>query len=311
KTKDNWNCFNHIIWRNVLYYTAIHIAAIYGGYLVFTSAKILTTLFAIFLYHISIFGVTAGIHRLWSHRAYKASLPLRIILGIFSTIAYQGTIYEWAREHRAHHKYSETDADCVNSKRGFFFAHCGWLMCAPHPAVADHGDKIDSSDMLADPVVAIQRRHYKPAAIILCFVMPSVVPMYLWSETFCNAFFVCVWLRYILALNACWLVNSVAHMWGYKPYDVSIGPTDNSPISALVLGEGFHNFHHTFPWDYSTSEWGWKCNVTTLILDQLATIGWVYDRRYATRDLIEKRKTRTGPKAHTFIHQDIGVIWNC
>jgi len=69
----------------------------------------------------------------------------------------------------------------------------------------------------------------------------------------------------------------------------------------LISGEGYHNFHHTFPWDYSTSEWGWNINLTTFILDQLAKIGWVYDRRYVTKDLIEKRKTRTGPQTDKYI----------
>jgi fatty-acid desaturase len=34
-------------------------------------------------------GVTAGAHRLWSHRSYKAKLPLRIFLCICHSIAGQ------------------------------------------------------------------------------------------------------------------------------------------------------------------------------------------------------------------------------
>jgi fatty-acid desaturase len=34
-------------------------------------------------------GITAGAHRLWAHRSYKATWQLRIILGIFQTIAFQ------------------------------------------------------------------------------------------------------------------------------------------------------------------------------------------------------------------------------
>ena len=32
------------------------------------------------------------------------------------------------------------------------------------------------------------------------------------------------------------------------------------------MGEGFHNYHHTFPYDYSTSEWGFRLNVTTRLV---------------------------------------------
>lgn len=63
------------------------------------------------------FGVTGGAHRLWSHKAYKAKTPLRIILMLSYCVAGQNTLYEWVRDHRIHHKYSETDADPHNSNR--------------------------------------------------------------------------------------------------------------------------------------------------------------------------------------------------
>jgi hypothetical protein len=34
-------------------------------------------------------GVTAGAHRLWCHRSYKAKWPLRLLLCIFQTAAFQ------------------------------------------------------------------------------------------------------------------------------------------------------------------------------------------------------------------------------
>lgn len=63
------------------------------------------------------FGITAGAHRLWTHRSYKAKLPLRILLVMLNTMSYGMKILEWARDHRVHHKYSETDADPYNVKR--------------------------------------------------------------------------------------------------------------------------------------------------------------------------------------------------
>lgn len=81
-----------------------------------------------FLYSISGLGITAGAHRLWAHRSYKARFPLRVILMIFNTIAFQDAAMHWARDHRVHHKYSETDADPHNATRGFFFSHMGWLL---------------------------------------------------------------------------------------------------------------------------------------------------------------------------------------
>ena len=103
-------------------------------------------------------GVTAGAHRLWSHESYKAKLPLRIFLAFWFVLAGQNDLYEWCRDHRAHHKFSETNADPHNSHRGFFFAHMGWLMINKHPEVKRKGSTIDLSDLLADPVVRFQKK---------------------------------------------------------------------------------------------------------------------------------------------------------
>lgn len=53
-------------------------------------------------------GITAGAHRLWAHRAYKATWQLRLILIFVNLIAFQNSIYEWVRDHRLHHKYTDT-----------------------------------------------------------------------------------------------------------------------------------------------------------------------------------------------------------
>lgn len=40
-------------------------------------------------YIVSGLGITAGAHRLWSHRTYKARLPLKVFLIISNTMAFQ------------------------------------------------------------------------------------------------------------------------------------------------------------------------------------------------------------------------------
>lgn len=105
------------------------------------------------------FGVTGGAHRFWSHRSYKAKTPLRIILMLCFSLAGQNTIYDWVRDHRVHHKFSETKADPHDSNRGFFFAHVGWLMMNKHPEVIRKGNKLDMSDILNDPVVQFHQKY--------------------------------------------------------------------------------------------------------------------------------------------------------
>jgi stearoyl-CoA desaturase (delta-9 desaturase) len=58
------------------------------------------------------------------------------------TLALQNDIYEWCRDHRVHHKFSETDADPLNSKRGFFFARMGWLLVKKHPQIKQKGKTV-------------------------------------------------------------------------------------------------------------------------------------------------------------------------
>lgn len=102
------------------------------------------------------FGTTVGAHRLYTHRTFKANAKLRFLLVLFQTIAVQNSMYEWVRDHRVHHKYTDTNADPHNSKRGFFFSHIGWLMCKKHPDVKKFGARIDMSDLEADPIVMFQ-----------------------------------------------------------------------------------------------------------------------------------------------------------
>lgn len=164
-------------------------------------------------------GVTAGVHRLWSHKSYKAKLPLRILLCFFQTLAFQNSVYEWSRDHRVHHKFTDTNADPHNSRRGFFFSHMGWLMCRKHPDVALKGKTIDMSDLQADPVVAFQKKYYTILGPMIGLVLPTMIPTYFWDENWYIAFTVSGMLRYLITLHFTWLVNSAAHMWGYKPYD--------------------------------------------------------------------------------------------
>jgi stearoyl-CoA desaturase (delta-9 desaturase) len=303
KHKDDWNCMDHILWMNCFWFTLLHVGALYGAYLAIASASWKTFVFAVFTYKLSLFGITAGVHRLWSHRAYKAKFPLRVFLAFCNSVSYQNSIYEWARDHRVHHKYTETNADPVNSKRGFFFSHVGWLCCKKHPDVRDIGGRVDMSDVLNDPVVYYQKKYYVPSVIACCFVLPTLIPWYLWGETLWNAYFVAVILRYCFALNATWLVNSAAHMYGNRPYDKNIAPAENLTVAALTLGEGYHNFHHTFPWDYSTSEWGWRINLTTMILDFFSKFGLAYDFRRASPEMVKARMARTGKHGHEVIEE--------
>lgn len=286
-----------VVWKNVFLMALLHMGAVYGLFLI-PHATVKTLLWTLVCYTISALGITAGAHRLWSHRSYKASLPLRIFLGIANSMAFQNDIFEWARDHRVHHKYSESDADPHNAKRGFFFAHIGWLLVRKHPDVIEKGRKLELKDLTADRVVMFQRKYYKPSVLLMCFFLPSFVPWYFWGESLSVSYFVPSLLRYTVVLNATWLVNSAAHMWGNRPYDQNINPRENQFVAFSAIGEGFHNYHHTFPYDYATSEFGCRVNLTTAFIDLMCLLGLASDPKRVSRDLIRSRVQRTGDGSH-------------
>lgn len=293
KEKEGPKPPKQIVWRNIVLMLLLHSGAVYGLTLVpYTSASTLAWTVVCFLF--SALGITAGAHRLWSHRSYKARLPLRIFLAFANSMAFQNDIYEWARDHRVHHKFSETDADPHNALRGFFFSHIGWLLVRKHPDVIEKGKKLELADLKADKVVMFQRKYYKPSILIMCFMVPMMVPWYLWGESLWVGYFIPGLLRYALVLNATWLVNSAAHMWGNRPYDTTINPRENRFVAFSAIGEGFHNYHHTFPFDYATSEFGCKLNFTTCFINLMCFVGLAKDCKKVPREVIQARVQRTG-----------------
>lgn len=104
------------------------------------------------------FGTTVGSHRLFTHRTYRAKPFLKFWLLFLQTMSGQEPVLRWVRDHRVHHKYTDTNADPHNSTRGFFFCHMGWLMCKKHPDVIKHGRKIDMSDLEDDKMLQFQKK---------------------------------------------------------------------------------------------------------------------------------------------------------
>lgn len=80
-------------------------------------------------------------------------------------------------------------------------------------------------------------RYYKITVVLMCFVVPTLVPWYIWGESLWNSYFLASILRYTISLNVTWLVNSVAHMYGNRPYDKHISPRQNPLVTLGAIGE--------------------------------------------------------------------------
>ncbi|CAH1135045.1 unnamed protein product [Ceutorhynchus assimilis] len=287
-----------IVWPNAIGFAALHLVALYGFWVLIFDAKVWTVVWTLFVAWSSGIGVTTGAHRLFCHRSYKATFATRLMLILFHTLAGQNCLYIWVRDHRQHHKYSDTDADPHNAHRGFFFSHVGWLMSRKHPAVISKGKAIDMSDLEADWLVMFQKEHYKTLYLIFAILLPSVVPVYYWNETWWNAFFTAYLFRSVLVLNCTWSVNSAAHLWGNQPFDKYMMPVESGFVSMVSVGEGWHNYHHAFPWDYRAAEFGSKYSISTLVIDALASCGFAYDLRTTPYHMVQKRAERTGDGSH-------------
>lgn len=78
-----------------------------------------------------------------------------------------------------------------------------------------------------------------------------------------------------------------------------INPAENWWVSFLTRGEGFHNYHHTFPWDYKAAELPiYTCNLSLKFIDFFAKFGWAYDLKSVSPDMIQRRVQRTGDGNH-------------
>lgn len=85
--------------------------------------------------------------------------------------------------------------------------------------------------------VVSPNRYYKPAVLFICIILPTLVPWYFWGETLQHSLYIATFLRYTLVLNFSWLVNSAAHLYGYRPYDRNFGARENVLVSLVSLGK--------------------------------------------------------------------------
>ncbi|CAG2170183.1 unnamed protein product, partial [Oppiella nova] len=185
--KDKTKYRQRLEWSPLIVLTLAHIIGICGWFYCLRSMRPMTYIWTYAMAVAAGLGILMGAHRLWTHRSYKAHWSVETVLMIFQTIAMQRSIFHWSRDHRMHHKYSETDADPHNSKRGFLFSHISWLFYHKHPELIEKSKQIDLTDLRNDPIVMFQRKHIAILTLLIGMVMPVVVPMLLWDESFINA----------------------------------------------------------------------------------------------------------------------------
>ncbi|EIW75726.1 delta 9-fatty acid desaturase protein [Coniophora puteana RWD-64-598 SS2] len=255
--------------------------SIYG---LLTVPILTTTVVATALYYVfSMIGITAGYHRLWSHRAYNASFPLQVFLMLAGASATQGSCYWWARRHRSHHRHTDTDLDPYNSERGLLWTHIGWIIFDTDlkPGYAD------ITDLQRDPLVQWQHRWYYYVTMVWGYLVPMLLPGLLWNDWKGGFFFVGA-LRMTLCHHSTFCINSIAHYLGDTPYDDRNTPRDHLISAVLTMGEGYHNFHHQFPMDYRNAFRWYQYDPTKWFIALCYMAGLASHLRIFPSNVIEK-----------------------
>lgn len=241
-------------------------------------------LFVIF-YSLTAMSITAGYHRLWSHKTYEASKPLQWFLALFGAAAFQNSIYKWSVDHRLHHRYVDGEKDPYSISKGFWFAHMGW-MCRKQewpPEAKAYG-----RDLEKDPIVMFQHNHYLPLAIVMGFFLPTLIGYFLGSALGGLAVGAC--LRIVALHHGTFLINSACHWWGHQPYTTSNTARDNLVLAFLTFGEGYHNFHHLFATDYRNGIRWYHWDPTKWAIQINAKLGMAFNLKKTNEQLILKAR---------------------
>eukprot|EP00177_Eucheuma_denticulatum_P002010 GFKZ01003589.1.p1 GENE.GFKZ01003589.1~~GFKZ01003589.1.p1 ORF type:complete len:427 (-),score=40.58 GFKZ01003589.1:530-1810(-) len=205
-----------------------------------------TCILAFIQYFLTGTGITAGYHRLYSHRAYKASMIVEFVLLAWGAAAFEGSARWWSRNHRAHHRYVDTEKDPYAVHKGFWYAHLGWMILKQDSRRAG---RVDISDLNANKWIMFQHRNYLPIALSFGFVFPLLVASLGWGD-FWGAFVYACCARMFFVHQATFCVNSLAHTFGVQTYSTEHTSYDHVITALVTFGEGYHNYHHEFPHDY-------------------------------------------------------------
>jgi stearoyl-CoA desaturase (delta-9 desaturase) len=215
-------------------------------------------LWALAFLYLNGLSITGGYHRLWAHNAYEASPALKWFFALWGAGALQNSVLIWASDHRRHHRYVDNDElDPYCAGRGLWFSHMGWML---RNYKSNDQDFSNAGDLLRDPVVVWQDRHYIPLALAMNLGLPLLLGI--WHGDVIGTVLLVGLLRLVVNHHVTFFINSLAHFWGSRPYTESNSARDNGFLALLTYGEGYHNYHHIFQSDYRNGIRWWQWDPT-------------------------------------------------
>lgn len=249
----------------------------------------------VFMFVSTLLSITAGYHRLFAHRSYQASPILKALFLFFGAGAFQESCLKWSSEHRVHHRFVDTDKDPYSIKKGFFWAHMGWMLSkedpkAPHP-----------KDLKSDPLVRFQHRYWFPIGMISGFGLPLAIGWSLgdpWGGLFFGGP-----VRIFFAHHVTFFINSIAHMFGSQPYSTEGSARDSWWLAFFTFGEGYHNFHHTYPSDYRNGIRFYHWDPSKWLIQGLRMLRLTWDLKRTPEEVIVRKKVQ-----NQFVHISLPKI---
>ena len=278
-----------IIWTNVLVFAVTFTIAAVGipAYEIlvgFTWMEIVATILCLGYCGMSI---TAGYHRLWAHKTYDAHPILQWIFAIGGAFALQNSALHWSSDHRIHHKFvDQNDKDPYSAKMGFWYSHIGWML-REYQAHRYH-DYSNVRDLQNNKIVMFQHKHY----LLLTVLTNFGIPLFLgWlSGNYIGMLLSVGFLRLVLSHHFTFFINSLAHIWGNQPYTDQNTARDNGVLAFLTYGEGYHNFHHIFEYDYRNGIRWWQFDPTKWLIKSCSWVGLTRNLKVCPEDRILKAK---------------------
>jgi stearoyl-CoA desaturase (delta-9 desaturase) len=233
------------------------------------------------------FGITAGYHRYFSHRAYATSRPFQFLLALLAQSSGQKSVLWWAAKHRHHHLFSDT-ADDLHSPRqgGIFHSHLGWVFDRRHAPT----DLVKVADIEAYPELRWLHRYEVLPAVVLavaCFLIagwPGLVVGFCWST--------------VLVYHATFSINSLAHLRGARRYLTGDDSRNNAVLALITMGEGWHNNHHAYQSSARQGFRWWEVDATYAILRLLAGVGVVRDLKQPPEAVLRNQRLPSARAVH-------------
>jgi stearoyl-CoA desaturase (delta-9 desaturase) len=275
-------------WLNIGLLAVVHLVAIGGMalYLPLHGLSAAALIIGLALTGLTIFSISAGYHRLFSHRTYEAHPVLRFLLLALGAGAFQNSVLAWAADHRRHHARTDSDLDPYSATRGFWHSHIGWVLYKADPDIKPASVR----DLERDPLCAFQHRYYPWVASAMGIGLPVLLG-FLCGDPW-GGFIVGGAVRLLFSYHVTFCINSLAHLVGKQPYSDRSSARDSFLTALLSMGEGYHNFHHTFPSDYRNGVRAHQWDPTKWTLRLLALVGLARNLRRTSRAAVMRARLR-------------------